>query len=470
MQWTLEQVEQATAGKRLYGDPGRRYSTVGIDSRTIAAEALFVAIPGERFDGHTFVTQVVEKGVRGLVIRHDRAADLDHGALQSRGVSCVAVADTVGALGALAGYQRGRFDIPVVAITGSTGKTTTRLMTALVFAQWFETLATQGNLNNEIGLPLTLFQLDAQHRAAVLELGMNHAGEIDRLGAICRPTIGVITNIGPVHLEFFDSVEAIARAKGELMAHVAAGGTMLLNRDDPYSAALAPASLRPVLFYGSADDAAVRAAEIRETEQGVAFELILPNGSTPIQLQTPGRFMVANALAAAAAGHLAGIPPKEIKAGLEAFLPIKGRLKMVKSAKGVNIIDDTYNANPVSMAAALSTLAAVKGNGRAFAVLGDMLELGQKSAMLHRQLGQKAGEYKVERLYAFGPHAAEVVAGAQSAGMSAADVLAGDKSALAEDLTARLAPGDWVLVKGSRGMTMETVVAQLLRWAGGEIS
>ena len=465
MELTLDIVLQATGGRLLYGEPRQTLGSVGIDSRTVAAGALFVAIRGERHDGHAFVRQVAAKGVQGVLIQESHVAGLDHGELRARGVGCVAVGDTVRALGALGAFQRNRFDIPVVAITGSTGKTSTRLMTSLVLSQRFETLATQGNLNNEIGLPLTLFNLNASHQAAVVEMGMNHAGEIDRLGAICRPTIGLITNVGPVHLAFFESVEAIGRAKGELMAHVLPGGVMVLNGDDPQSALLAARSAHAVAYFGTCSGALAGAADLRATQGGLVFTLRLPDGSETVHLQTPGRFMVSNALAAAAVGHLAGLTSAQIKSGLEAFAPFNGRLSMLHTRRGVGIIDDTYNANPVSMAAALETLAAVKGAGRGFVVLGDMLELGAQSAELHRELGCKAGRCGAARLYAHGPHAAEVAAGAQEAGMPASDMQTGDKEAIADDLIGRLQTGDWVLVKGSRGMAMETVVAAVRQWA-----
>ena len=220
MNWQLEDIVAATGGRLLYGAAPQGFRGIGIDSRTIGPGELFVAIRGTTHDGHGFVPQVAAKGVRGIVVQEQGVIPLDHGALESRGVACVAVRDTTRALGALAAFLRQRVQIPVVAITGSNGKTTTRRMTDLVMGRQFNTLATEGNLNNEIGLPLTLFRLTDDHQAAVLELGMNHPGEIDRLGAICRPTIGVITNVGPAHLEFFGSVPAIARAKAELLAHI----------------------------------------------------------------------------------------------------------------------------------------------------------------------------------------------------------------------------------------------------------
>ncbi|MFZ1986433.1 MAG: UDP-N-acetylmuramoyl-tripeptide--D-alanyl-D-alanine ligase, partial [Desulfatitalea sp.] len=258
MYWTPDHITQATDGRMLYGTTGARFSGVAIDSRTIAADELFVAIRGATHDGHAFIDKMVAKGVKGIVVQADAEAALHHDQWRGQGVACFAVADTTRALGALAAYQRGRARIPVVAITGSNGKTTTRQMTTLVMARRFNTLSTEGNFNNEIGLPLTLFRLTEAHQAAVLELGMNHPGEMTRLGAICRPTIALITMVGPAHLEFLGSLEGVARAKGELMAQVDPQGTVVLNADDPHVAALARQTDRKILFFGTSAQAQVR--------------------------------------------------------------------------------------------------------------------------------------------------------------------------------------------------------------------
>ena len=470
MHWTPDQILQATGGRLLYGPSGAGFNGVGIDSRTIGRDQLFVAIRGETHDGHTFTAQVIQMGVKGVVIEQGTTVAQDHEAWRAQGVTCIAVDNTVKALGALARFQRGQAHIPVVAITGSNGKTSTRQMTSLVMAQRFNTLSTHGNFNNEIGLPLTLFQLTPEHQAAVLELGMNHHGEITRLGAICRPTIGVITNVGPAHLEFLGSLEGVAQAKGELMAQVDPKGTVVLNRDNPHVAALAAKTERRVFFFGLSPQAMVRAEKIAETGDGVAFELVLPGDRVPVALHTPGRFMVLNALAAAAVGHLSGVSGSQIKAGLEAFAPTKGRLQVLGTAKGIQIIDDTYNANPSSMAVAFETLKALRKTAPAVIVLGDMRELGPQAEALHREVGQKAAQAGPDRLYAYGPNSQAVVQGARGAGMRAEQLLAGSKEEIAQDLISRLEPGTWVLVKGSRGMTMETVVKAIREWADGDSS
>jgi UDP-N-acetylmuramoyl-tripeptide--D-alanyl-D-alanine ligase len=464
MYWTPDDITRATGGRLLYGPADARFGSVAIDSRTIGADQLFVAIRGATHDGHTFLDAVVTKGIKGVVVQADAGAALHHDQWRGQGVACFAVDDTTRALGALAAYQRNRTRIPVVAITGSNGKTTTRQMTTLVMARRFNTLSTEGNFNNEIGLPLTLFRLSEAHQAAVLELGMNHPGEMTRLGAICQPTIALITMVGPAHLEFLGSLEGVARAKGELMAQIDPQGTVVLNADDPYVAALARQTDRKVIFFGTSEQAQVRADRIGETPEGVAFDLLLPGEKTRVALKTPGRFMVTNALAAAAAGHLAGLTVAEIKAGLEAFTPAKGRLHVVTTVRGVRIIDDTYNANPASMAAAIETLAALAKDRPAIIVLGDMLELGAQSEQLHRDVGAKAGASGAERLYLYGPHARFVRQGALASGMAEEKILESTKEAICADVLQRLKPEYWVLVKGSRGMAMETVVAAIRQW------
>lgn len=468
MQWRVDDIVQATGGRLLFGDEAQTFNSVGIDSRQLDPGMLFVAICGLNHDGHAFIEQVVSQGVCGIVVQSDHSAALDQEVLINSGIACVAVKDTTRALGALAAYQRDRHKIPVVAITGSNGKTTTRQMTALVMRQGYNTLATQGNLNNEIGLPLTLFHLADEHQAAVVELGMNHMGEIDRLGAICQPTIGVITNVGPAHLEFLGSLEGVAQAKGELLAHIHSQGHAVLNLDDPLVAAMAHRAKCKVLFFGMAADAQIRAEAIQESGRGTCFELCLPAEKVTVQLQTTGRFMVSNALAAAASGHLAGLKAAQIKTGLETFRPVKGRLSIKELPNGVHVIDDTYNANPASMAAALDALAAMKGDGRAFAVVGDMLELGSQAGELHRQVGQKAAQVGIYKLYAHGEYGESVLTGARDRGITGSHLVAGRKTDIAEDLIQHLQAGDWVFVKGSRGMAMEKVVDAICRWAENE--
>ena len=464
MNWSVKDILTATGGRYLYGGTDQCFQSVGIDSRSIDPEALFVAIRGTHHDGHGFISQVVDHGVRGIVIEAQTRRPMNHGQWKAKGVACVTVADTTRALGALAAFARQKLDIPVLAITGSSGKTTTRQMTAAVMTQQYKTLVTEGNLNNEIGLPLTLFKLDRTHQAAVLELGINHFQEMDRLGAICKPTMGMITNVGPAHLEFLGSLDGVARAKGELLPHIDPKGYVILNKDDDYVSALAAQASCQAVFFGISPQADISAESIVESVDGIAFTLILPDARVPVQLRTSGRFMVSNALAAAAACHLSGVGAQRIQQGLESFTPESGRLQVIETAMGVKIIDDTYNANPASMAAAFQMLSALPKTDRCYVVLGDMLELGDQAGQLHRQVGAAAGKVGIAKLYAYGDHASELISGARQSGMPEGQLLAAGKKEIVADLLRQLGPEDWVLVKGSRGMKMETLVRTISDW------
>ncbi|MFC1813306.1 UDP-N-acetylmuramoyl-tripeptide--D-alanyl-D-alanine ligase, partial [Thermodesulfobacteriota bacterium] len=334
-----------------------------------------------------------------------------------------------------------------------------------VVARRFRTLATVGNLNNEIGLPLTLLTLDNTHEKAVLELGMNRPGEIGRLAEICVPEIGVITNIGPAHLEGLGSIEGVMHAKGELLEKIKPGGAAVLNIDDPRVHRLSDKTSRDVLPYGLSENAKIRAVKVKEEVTGISFELILPTERIVVGLKTFGTFMVTNALAAAGVGHLMGLSAREIKAGLESFEPVRGRLNIFKTGNGIHVIDDTYNANPGSMGAAISTLTSLKAGERGIFVAGDMLELGSHSERLHRNIGSLAAASDIERLYITGEFAGSVAEGARDEDMDPQKIFIGTKKEILADLTAWARPGDWILIKGSRGMAMESVVEGLKEWA-----
>jgi UDP-N-acetylmuramoyl-tripeptide--D-alanyl-D-alanine ligase len=338
-------------------------------------------------------------------------------------------------------------------------------MTATVVSQQYNTLATAGNFNNEIGLPLTLLNLEPAHQLAVVELGTNNPGEIARLAAICTPDIGVITNIGPAHLEGLGSIEGVAKEKGSLLNGLRSDGTAVLNADDPRILQLARQSRREIVLYGLSADAAVRASQVKETEDGISFTLSLAQENLSIRMGTPGRFMVTNAMAAAAVGSQLGLSPGSIKAGLEAFTPVGGRMNILQIPNGIRIIDDTYNANPDSMNAALKTLKTMRAESRAVFVAGDMLELGDQAPSLHSQIGSAAALSGINRLYARGEFADRVASGARAKGMSAANTITGSREEIIADLIKWLQPGDWVLVKGSRGMAMEKVVQGIRDWA-----
>ncbi len=465
--WKIGELIEACGGQVLSpGDRGE-FAAIGIDSRTITPDALFVAIAGEVHDGHGFIGDVLAKGVRGLVVAADRAGGLPVADWRRDGIFCLAVPDTTRALGALARWRRRRLGVSVAAITGSNGKTTTRAMTAAVLSRRFRLLETSGNFNNQIGLPLTLFGLQPDHRWAVLELGTNHPGEIRRLARICLPDVGVITNIAPAHLEGLGSIEGVRLAKRELLEELNPGGTAVLNRDDPNVTRMADEVDRPVLFFGRHAEAVVRGDDIHVSGQGLVFTLQLPDETGPVHLRTPARFMVANALAAAAVGLVVGLTAAEIRDGLEDFVPVKGRLNILELADDIVIIDDTYNANPGSMKVALETLMALPGGSRTVFVAGDMKELGRRERALHTEVGALAARCGVDRIVVCGRFAEDLAAGARAAGMSAAAVTVAERQEIIDRIEEWLRPGDRVLVKGSRAMAMEAVVERL-RQRGGD--
>ena len=465
--WTVNEILKATGGELLCDnqDQTRRFEKVSIDSRNISGGDLFVAIVGEVHDGHRFANDVVEKGVGGLVVAKEKTAELPVSEWQTRRITCVAVADTQRALGDLAAFHRSRTDVAVIAITGSNGKTSTRQMTAEVVAQKFNTLSTIGNYNNQIGVPLTLLRLAPEHNWADVELGTNSPGEIARLARICAPDIGVITKIGPAHLEGLGSLDAVMQAKGELLEEIKPDGTAALNADDPRLMQLAENTSRNILFFGRSKNARISARSVKETGTGLSFSLVLPEESIAVDLKTPAAFMISNALAAASVGYLLGLTPGEIKDGLEDFKPVKGRMNILKTGKGINIIDDTYNANPDSMKAAINTLRSLKGNHTGILVAGDMLELGDHAESMHRNIGRIAAGSDIAKLYVTGEFSQTVAAGAMDEDMNPRDIFTGTKEEILEGIKDRLGPGDWVLVKGSRGMAMETIVQGLLDWS-----
>jgi len=464
--WTQEEIIKATEGALLSAGSNLSFSGVSIDSRTISAGEIFVAIRGDLHDGHTFAGEVINLGVKGLIINRREVTRLPCEKWKKAGILCVAVEDTVKALGLLASYNRIRAGVTVVAITGSNGKTTTKGMTAEVVSRRFETLSTAGNLNNEIGLPLTLLKLSRSHEWAVVELGMNHTGEIERLAQISKPDIGIITNIGPAHLKGLNSLEGVMKAKGELVEGIKPDGTAVLNADDEMVMNLARKTSKKVLLFGFSDDASVRGCKVEVKRYATSFTLMLPGKTVAVDLPVSGGFMVTNALAAASVGYLAGLPASEIKAGLENITPEKGRMNIFTLSNGITIIDDTYNANPGSMEAAIKTLLLLKADNRGVLVAGDMLELGEHSAKMHGKIGALCAESGIARLYATGQFAGNTADGAVGNGMNPDSIVTGSHDDILEDITRWLGAGDWVLVKGSRAMGMERIVFKLKIWAG----
>lgn len=450
--FTLDDILAATGGEVVAGGDAAGVSGVSTDSRTVEADELFIPLRGERFDGHEYLDAASARGVRLALVERRWLA----GRQLPVDVTCIAVDDTLRALGDLAACHRRRFDIPVVAVTGSNGKTTTKEMLAAILARTGEGLKTEGNLNNLIGVPRMLFRLTEAHRWAVLEIGMSEFGEIDRLAEIVRPDVGIITNAYPAHLETLGSVEGVARAKGELFLRLEPGSCAVYNADDPLIARCpSPEGVKRVSFGLRGGD--VTAEDVENLgKKGQQFTLRFPDGSITVTLHAFGSHNVANALAAAAAARVLGVMPDEIAHGLGEFMPYARRFNL-EEVGDVVLVDDSYNANPASMAAALTTLREIKGGGRAVAVLGDMLELGTGAEEAHRQLGRLAATC-VDRLYVLGAMAGTVAAGALEGGLEERHVtIAADHDEIVADLRRTAATGEMILVKGSRGMAMDRV-------------
>jgi len=452
----------AATGGRLIGTGTAHVAGVSTDSRSVRPGELFVPLRGARFNGHEFIVAVAAQGVTTVLA--DERWIAEQGA--PAGIDCIVVADTERALGDLAASYRRRFAIPVVGVTGSNGKTTTKEMLATILVQSGPGLKTAGNLNNLIGLPQMVFQLRPEHGWAVLEMGMSEPGEIDRLAEIAAPTVGVITNAFPAHLQSMGSVEAVARAKGELFMRLGRGAKAICNADDQLIAALpAPEGVERISFgLHGAEVAAVNLE--RSDREGERFTLVVPGEETKVHLKAHGRHNIYNALAAAAAARALDVPLNRIVSGLEAFVPVDKRFRL-EELDGVTLIDDSYNANPGSMAAALVTLSEVRGEGRAIAVLGDMLELGSVAMDAHRGVGRLAATC-VSRLYLLGRFAETVKAGALEGGLAEEAIVVGEShEQILVDLRGSLQSGDSVLVKGSRGMRMETVAEGIRIWWAG---
>jgi UDP-N-acetylmuramoyl-tripeptide--D-alanyl-D-alanine ligase len=434
-------------------------TSVSIDTRTLQPGALYVALQGQNFDGHDFVDAARRQGAAAAMVHRPGPHALP----------TLQVDDTRLALGRLAAAWRARHNIPVVAVTGSNGKTTVKEMVAAILAQRGEVLATQGNLNNDIGVPLTLLRLRDSHYCAVIEMGANHPGEIAYVAQLARPGIGVVTNAGAAHLEGFGSLEGVARAKGELFQSLDADGVAVLNADDRFAPLWAQLiGARATLRFGveqAADVSVVPGTEQMEIGDALTmrFTLRSPAGDIPIRMQLCGRHNVSNACAATAAALAAGAGVADIQRGLASLQAVKGRLQLKRAMAGVRVLDDTYNANPTSLRAALQVLVAAPG--KKILVLGDMGELGAGAEGLHGELGEEARDAGVEQLFTVGELTRFT---AQRFGAGARHFATQEE--LIAVLRAELGAGQQqvvtVLVKGSRRMQMERVVAALV--ADGE--
>jgi UDP-N-acetylmuramoyl-tripeptide--D-alanyl-D-alanine ligase len=454
----LDDLLAATGGRLLGPTTVTSFSTAAVDSRRVVPGALFVALRGERVDGHRYVGEAVRNGASVAIV--ERSVDLPTG----HDAALVQVADPLTALQELAAWWRNRFAVRVVGITGSTGKTIAKEIVADVVSRTLTTLRNEGNLNSETGLPMTLLLLEPSHEAAVLEMSMYTEGEIARLAEIARPEVGVVLAVHPTHLERAGSLDAIARAKAELPAGLPEGGLAVLNLDDPRVAAMRALTPATVRTFGLSESADVRAEEIAsEGLAGTSFTLRAPWGTRRLRSATPGRHLVPHALAAAAVAEWLEVPLGEVEAGLAAGSHAAHRMAVAEAASGATIVDDTYNASPVSVGAALDFLAEtpIPPGRRRLAVLGDMLELGPDEERLHREIGTKAAVI-VDGLVAVGERGRWIGEGAAAAGLARV-ATARDADEAAAVVERELGPraGDLLLVKGSRGIELDRLVAAL---------
>lgn len=462
---SVDTLVEVTGGELLDGPGDTVVNGIAIDSREVQPGAAFVAFTGESTDGHHHIGDALRQGARALLVTRD---DEDVRAAFTANVrpetALVLVEDALAAVETLATWHRDRLRIPVIGVTGSTGKTTTKDFVRSVLATRMRVVATTGNRNNELGVPLTIMDAGADTDVLVVEMAMRGRGQIAHLCGIARPTAGLVTNVGVSHMEVLGSQEAIASAKAELVMAIPPEGRVFLNGDDAFSDTMARDAAAPVTLYGLGADAEITARDVESTPSGApSFTLVTPEGCAQVTLTVPGRHNVYNALAAAAVGRHLGLELADTVRGLEGATFSKWRMETFLSASGVTIINDAYNANPTSMKAAVAALEDVPTSGRRIAVLGDMAELGSLTELAHFELGELVASSAVDVLVAVGSLGVRIGDGARSAGMAAEDIRpcidAIEASEVLDDL---VEAGDTVLVKASRVLGLETVVEGMM--------
>lgn len=457
---TIREILQAVDGRMLgeFGDLNREVSRVETDSRTIHAGSLFVPLMGERFDGHAYINAALEGGAAGCFTQRERESYLP-------GKFYIKVESTQKALRDLAKYYKKKFSIPVVALTGSVGKTTTKDMVAAVLGEKYKVLKTEGNLNNEIGVPMTLLRLNREHQIAVLELGMNHAGEIDYLSAIVEPDVVLMTNIGDSHIEHFGSREKILEAKSEVFRHARSDAFVVLNGDDPLLRTLPEQLPYPCMLVGAGEALDYRALHLESDGRShLKCEVKTPHSDFNVEIPALGEHMIYPTLMAAAVGEHFGLSAREIASGVLHFAPTKMRMNILHRADGITILNDAYNANPQSMRAAVEVLSSTNADYKV-AVLGDMFELGPLAPALHAGVGEYLGKAGIDCLVAVGELAKHIYDAAQAAPVPEC-YYCRTKEAAKPVLDGMVRPNATILVKASRGMAMEELVEYLLGITG----
>lgn len=457
---SLSQIAEYASGKLSSGNGDRPITRISTDSRTIQPGDLFVPIRGENFDGHRYIEQTVERGAAGALVEETWSGSIPSD------FALIRVADTLLGYQQIAASYRRSLPLKVIAITGSNGKTSTKDFVAAALGRRYRVTKTEGNFNNHVGLPRTMLEATAHDEIAVWELGMNHPGEIAALAAIAQPDAGIITNIGIAHIEFMGSREAIAQEKGALAEALGPNDLMILNGDDPFSESIARRTRAKTILAG-VSHGTLRAEDISQSPSGSEFTVLEGAHRCRAQLPVPGLHMVQNAILAIAAGRAFGVSIEDCAAGLASAPLAKARLQL-REIRGVQFLDDSYNANPESMKAALRTLVELDADGRRIAVLGQMGELGVESDRGHAEVGETAATLHIDELITVGELGAAIARAAQSAGLEKVTSVATPEDA-AELLTDIASAGDLVLVKGSRSARMEQVLDEFARLepAGG---
>ena len=467
---TAQEILPSINGILVSGKQQTVLAGLSTDSRKIGSDELFWALSGERYDGHDFIEDAVKRGAVGIVVQkdHRKAGDAIKRILNGKHQNpiVITVDDTLKALGDLAYWWRSQYSIPVVAITGSAGKTTAKEMTAGILELGNRTLKNKGNFNNLIGLPLSLLYLNKEYHRAVLEMGMNCPGEIARLTEIADPDVGVITNVGFAHLEGLGDLEGVARAKVELVEKISPKGRIVLNGDDELLMKTAAMFPREMVTFGAEKKNDVVAAKVRNLGlEGMSFILKYQGRDLPVKLRVPGFQNVLNALAAAAVGMCINEPPEHIVEGLSCFGGLKGRFMVSRLPYGMILVDDTYNANPSSLKAAIDSLESLVDEGKRKIVgLGEMMELGDATVFAHEEAGRMVAELGADCFLAMGEHANEMKKGAVAAGMSQDCVeVVETHSEMVSKIKGEIREGDLVFIKGSRKMALDKVVEGLNR-------
>jgi UDP-N-acetylmuramoyl-tripeptide--D-alanyl-D-alanine ligase len=446
---SLAQIAAFAGGSIASGNAETLVSRVSTDSRTLQTGDLFVPLRGENFDGHKFIGQAAERGAVGAMVEESWRGN------EPENFGLIHVADTLVGYQTLAANYRASLPLKVIAITGSNGKTSTKDFVAATLARKFRVTKTEGNFNNHVGLPQTMLAANREDEIAVWEIGMNHPGEIAALAKLAAPDVAIITNVGIAHIEFMGSREAIAEEKGALAEAVAANGTVILNADDAFTESIAKGTGAKIILAGI-ENGSVRATDITQHSTGSEFTILEGAHRCRAQLPVPGIHMVQNAILAIAAGRVFGLSLEECAVGLASTPLTKARLQ-IREIDGIQFIDDSYNANPDSMKAALRTLVELDADGRRIAVLGEMGELGAESERGHRDVGEAAAELRVDELIAVGAIGAAIAHAAKKAGLQKSVAVDSPREA-AELLEGSATPGDLVLIKGSRSARMERVL------------